>query len=193
MGPRRPPTHHTVDRSERYERQAEKKLESPYVRPQPKPEIQREFRKITLTEGLTVKDLAEKLGLLGKDVQKRLMDRGVFATINQTLDKEMAKGIAKDFNAEAEFVTFEEKVMLDAVEVSVSENAIPSGAGGHDHGPRRSWKYMLLDDLENARDRAGSWRNHAAYRCISGYGAEPEKLPSSIRPATEAFTLTRYA
>src|SRR6185503_18137612 len=100
---------------------AEKRLgDSPFVRPQPKPEIQREFRKVTLTEGLTVKDLAEKLDVLAKDMQKKLMDRGVFATINQTLDKEMATQIAKDFNAEAEFVTFEEKVMLDAVEVSVS-------------------------------------------------------------------------
>ena len=50
--------------SQRYERQAEKKLESPFVRPQPKPEPQREFRKVTLTEGLTVKDLAEKLDVL---------------------------------------------------------------------------------------------------------------------------------
>src|SRR5262249_33830760 len=90
----RPPPHHRVDRYERYESQAEKKLESPYVRPQRKPEVPREFRKVTLTEGLTVKDLAEKLGVLAKDVQKKLMDRGVFATINQTLDKEMAKSIA---------------------------------------------------------------------------------------------------
>src|SRR6185369_8475493 len=112
---RRPQPAQRVDRNERYERQAEKRLESPYARPQPKPEIQREFRKVTLTEGLTVKDLAEKLEVLAKDMQKKLMDRGVFATINQTLDKEMAKTIAKDFNAEAEFVTFEEKVMLDAV------------------------------------------------------------------------------
>src|SRR4029453_16097832 len=136
---RRPPVHERVDRSQRYERQAEKKLESPFVRPQPKPEVPREFRKITLTEGVTVKDLAEKLGLLAKDVQKKLMDRSVFATINQTLDKEMAKSISKDFNAEAEFVTFEEAVMLDAVEVSVSENAIARAPvvtimGPVDHG-----------------------------------------------------------
>src|SRR5207253_221296 len=83
---RRPPAHERIDRSQRYERQAEKKLESPYIRPQPKPEVPREFRKVTLTEGLTVKDLAEKLGVLAKDLQRKLMDRGVLATINQTLD-----------------------------------------------------------------------------------------------------------
>src|SRR5207249_6314330 len=75
----RRPVHERVDRTQRYERQAEKKLESPYIRPQPKPEPPREFRKVTLTEGLTVKDLAEKLGVLAKDLQRKLMDRGVLA------------------------------------------------------------------------------------------------------------------
>src|SRR5437867_6227361 len=93
---RRAPVHERVDRTQRYERQAEKKLESPYIRPQPKPEPPREFRKVTLTEGLTVKDLAEKLGVLAKDLQRKLMDRGVLATINQTLDKEMAKEIRSE-------------------------------------------------------------------------------------------------
>src|SRR5256884_426331 len=125
VGEQRRPVHERVDRTQRYERQAAKKLESPYIRPQPKPEPPREFRKVTLTEGLTVKDLAEKLGVLAKDLQRKLMDRGVLATINQTLDKEMAKEIAKEFNAEADFVTFEESVMLDAVEISASANNIP--------------------------------------------------------------------
>ena len=71
---------------------------------------------------------------------KKLMDRGVFATINQTLDKEMATEICKDFNAEAEFVTFEESVMLDAVEVSVSGKPAAARSGRHDHGSRRSRK-----------------------------------------------------
>src|SRR5207249_64730 len=47
----RPPARHEVDRAQRYERQAEKKLDTPFVRPQPKPEPPREHRKVTLTEG----------------------------------------------------------------------------------------------------------------------------------------------
>src|SRR5262249_44183065 len=112
---RRPEARHetAIDRSQqRYERLVEKKLDSPFVRPQPKVEAPREHRRVTLTEGLTVKDLAEKLDVKPKDMIKKLMDRGVLAGINQSLDKEMAKEIAKEFNADAEFVTFEESVML---------------------------------------------------------------------------------
>ena len=42
---RRPAQRHEVDRTQRYERQAEKRLESPSVRPQPKVEAPREHRK----------------------------------------------------------------------------------------------------------------------------------------------------
>src|SRR5262245_23566622 len=52
---RRPAQRHEVDRTQRYERQAEKRLESPFVRPQPKVEAPREHRSITLTEGVTIK------------------------------------------------------------------------------------------------------------------------------------------
>jgi hypothetical protein len=82
-----------MDRSQRYERHAERKLDTPIARPQPKVEAPREFRRVTLTEGLTVGDLAVKLDVKSRDMIKKLMERGVFAAINQTLDKEMAAEI----------------------------------------------------------------------------------------------------
>jgi len=43
-------------------------------------------RDITLTEGITIRELAEKLDVRAKDLLKTLLDRGVFASINQALD-----------------------------------------------------------------------------------------------------------
>src|SRR2546430_2692857 len=57
-------------------------------------------RNITITEGISVKDLAEKLGIRAKDLIARLLAKGVFATINQTLDAELASEMARFFGAE---------------------------------------------------------------------------------------------
>jgi translation initiation factor IF-2 len=183
--------HAQMDRSQRYERHAERKLDSPSARPQPKVEAPREFRKVTLTEGLTVGDLAVKLDVKSKDMIKKLMERGVFAAINQTLDKEMATEISKDFNAEAEFVTFEEGAMLDAVEVSAPENLMPRAPvvtimGHVDHG-----KTSLLDAIRKTKvteqEHGGITQHIGAYQVT----ARNRKITFLDTPGHEAFTLMR--
>jgi translation initiation factor IF-2 len=183
--------HAQMDRSQRYERHAERKLDSPSARPQPKVEAPREFRKVTLTEGLTVGDLAVKLDVKSKDMIKKLMERGVFAAINQTLDKEMATEISKDFNAEAEFVTFEEGAMLDAVEVSAPENLMPRAPvvtimGHVDHG-----KTSLLDAIRKSKvteqEHGGITQHIGAYQVT----ARDRKITFLDTPGHEAFTLMR--
>ena len=54
-------------------------------------------RSITITEGISVKDLAEKLEIRAKDLIARLLGRGVFATVNQSLDAELASEMARLF------------------------------------------------------------------------------------------------
>src|SRR6266566_6254184 len=66
-------------------------------------------RSITITEGISVKDLAEKLGIRAKDLIARLLMRGVFATINQTLDAELASEMARFFGADTNVISFEEQ------------------------------------------------------------------------------------
>ena len=49
--------------------------------PEPRPP-----RDVQITEGIKIRELAEKLDVRAKDLLKTLMDRGVFASINQALD-----------------------------------------------------------------------------------------------------------
>jgi len=66
-------------------------------------------RSITIAEGISVKDLAEKLEVRAKDLISRLLSKGVFATINQTLDAELASEMARFFGADTNVITFEEQ------------------------------------------------------------------------------------
>ncbi len=167
----------------------------PMPRPQPKAEAPREHRTITLTDNITVKEIAEKLDARSKDVIKKLMDRGMFATINQTLDKELAEQICKEFNADIDFVTFEEAVQLEAVEKVIESGE--SGAlsprppvvtimGHVDHG-----KTSLLDAIRKTRvtesEHGGITQHIGAYQVETG----DRKITFLDTPGHEAFTLMR--
>src|SRR5262249_19573369 len=80
----------------------------PVVAPPPRPP-----REVTITEGITVRELAEKLDVRAKDVLKELLDRGVFASINQALDAPTATSLAEAFSGIVSVVTFEEEVVQD--------------------------------------------------------------------------------
>jgi translation initiation factor IF-2 len=78
-------------------------------------------RNITITEGISVKDLAEKLEIRAKDLIARLLAKGVFATINQNLDTELASEMARFFGAETNVISFEEQAAKEAAETTSTE------------------------------------------------------------------------
>ncbi|MEO8198001.1 MAG: translation initiation factor IF-2 [Thermoanaerobaculia bacterium] len=149
---------------------------------------------MVISEGMTLRDFADRLQVKAKDLIALLVQRGTMANINFIIEPEFGIKLVKEFGLEAKVMTFEQEVQSGISPVSESAPAeklssrapVVTIMGHVDHG-----KTSLLDKIRSSKITEGEFGGITQHIGAYHVDVNNRQIVFLDTPGHEAFTMMR--